>query len=98
MSTILSFWNEKGKRRSCDARCYDGTGTRCRCICGGANHGAGFDKACRITRHRWKTWQIKYAYDTGAKHVYEWRADAVLQLDLTFEAQPDDPSNPPNHH
>lgn len=26
-------------KRSCDARCHDGTGKRCRCWCGGYFHG-----------------------------------------------------------
>jgi len=29
----------------CDANCYDAKGTECHCICGGANHGVGFEVA-----------------------------------------------------
>lgn len=31
--------------RRCDARCYNAKGEKCTCICGGANHGVGLDKA-----------------------------------------------------
>ena len=39
-------------RRRCDARCYNGRKTRCRCICGGHNHGKGLVKAVEDTRKR----------------------------------------------
>ena len=41
MATILAVYNFIGTVRRCDARCYDAEGPDCRCICGGANHGAG---------------------------------------------------------
>lgn len=31
--------------RRCDARCYNGHGAKCTCVCGGKNHGAGLEKA-----------------------------------------------------
>lgn len=34
----------------CDARCYEAKHPRCDCICGGRNHGAGFNKALENTR------------------------------------------------
>jgi len=41
------------KQRRCDGRCYDANADRldvnnrpkCRCICGGVNHGVGLEKA-----------------------------------------------------
>ena len=46
----------EGNRR-CDARCYDSMfehaakgGARCRCVCGGKNHGVGLDEAKRRSR------------------------------------------------
>jgi hypothetical protein len=35
----------KGKKRRCDSRCYKATGGKCKCICGGLNHGVGLVKA-----------------------------------------------------
>jgi hypothetical protein len=33
-------------RRTCNARCYNGKKeTHCKCICGGANHAVGLEKA-----------------------------------------------------
>lgn len=39
-----------GRTRRCDKRCYDGKHQRCRCICGGANHGQGLEMAMSNTR------------------------------------------------
>ena len=39
-----------GSRRRCDARCYTAHTARCECICGGTNHGKGFDQAVENTR------------------------------------------------
>lgn len=39
-----------GRRRRCDARCYRGRVGRCRCVCGGKNHGVGFERAMENTR------------------------------------------------
>jgi hypothetical protein len=45
MVTVLQVWdNERRRWRACDARCYDGKGKRCRCVCGGANHGKGLEE------------------------------------------------------
>ena len=39
-----------GHTRRCDARCYNGKHARCRCICGGRNHGVGLKKALENTK------------------------------------------------
>lgn len=43
MTTLIAVYNSDGCVGRCDAKCYMATGwtTRCTCICGGANHGAG---------------------------------------------------------
>lgn len=38
-----------GRRRRCDARCYNGKHARCRCVCGGTNHGKGLRQAQQNT-------------------------------------------------
>ena len=40
MSTLIE--QEEGR---CDERCYDAKSTDCTCVCGGKNHGAGFEDA-----------------------------------------------------
>ena len=57
MTTLMSFTNSNGTRR-CDSRCYNGKGHRCRCICGGQNHGVGLDEAVKNTRTLWKGWKF----------------------------------------
>lgn len=45
MSVILAVTNKDGKTRRCNATCYNAKGTRCRCVCGGKNHGVGLEAA-----------------------------------------------------
>ena len=37
-------------KRHCDARCYMAKGDDCHCVCGGKNHGIGFDAAMKNTK------------------------------------------------
>jgi hypothetical protein len=41
MSTVIVAYDGKKLLGRCDKTCYDAKGRRCRCICGGRNHGAG---------------------------------------------------------
>ena len=41
--------NKNGTRRLCDHRCYRSPNKKCKCICGGINHGAGLQKAIEQT-------------------------------------------------
>lgn len=53
MTVLIRETRSGGRRgRRCDKRCYDGKGSRCRCICGGNNHGKGLEKAVEETRRR----------------------------------------------
>jgi len=54
MATLISQTTSNGTRR-CDARCYNGRGHKCKCICGGMNHGKGFQKAMENTRNMAET-------------------------------------------
>ena len=48
MPTLITIYvTEMGRKwqRRCDARCHKATKPRCRCICGGVNHGVGLDQA-----------------------------------------------------
>lgn len=44
MSTIITQ-TSGGRTRRCDAKCYNAKGRKCRCICGGLNHGVGLNQA-----------------------------------------------------
>jgi hypothetical protein len=46
MATILTVGSSDGHRR-CSALCYNAKGTACRCVCGGKNHGKGYERAVR---------------------------------------------------
>jgi hypothetical protein len=46
MATLMALYDADGKMVGrCDERCYDGSGDRCKCICGGINHHVGIRKA-----------------------------------------------------
>ncbi len=45
MSILMSIVDADGKRHQCDAKCYNGTGKHCNCMCRGKNHGAGLKQA-----------------------------------------------------
>jgi hypothetical protein len=49
MATLLAVYNSEGCVGRCDARCYDAASPTCACICGGANHGAGYVQAVENT-------------------------------------------------
>lgn len=51
MVTLISEVSGGGqRRRRCDNRCYNATRPRCRCICGGHNHGVELYQAGQNTR------------------------------------------------
>jgi len=49
MTTMINAPNSDGPGRRCDANCYNAKSPRCRCICGGQNHGVGPDQAAANT-------------------------------------------------
>jgi len=50
---VLGLRLPSGKRRFCDARCYNSTKRHCNCICGGLLHGKGeFHAKCNAFKVR----------------------------------------------
>jgi len=50
MTTLIIRKNKDGATTGrCDARCYDAKGKKCKCLCGGVNHGRGFNGAASRT-------------------------------------------------
>ncbi|MDB5910628.1 MAG: hypothetical protein JWP34_4742 [Massilia sp.] len=45
MTTLIAVYNSSGCVGRCDAHCYNAKEKECDCICGGANHGAGLERA-----------------------------------------------------
>ncbi|KAA9379588.1 hypothetical protein F5972_07990 [Microbispora cellulosiformans] len=56
MVTLLTYRTGRGVAGRCDAGCYDGAAARCECVCGGANHGVGFETAVEQTRQIVDAW------------------------------------------
>jgi len=74
MTTLISVYNSSGLVGRCDAKCYDAIDQKCTCICAGANHGAGQQKAIGNMERMAQTWIQEY---TKANHL---GPDAVWQV------------------
>ena len=48
--TLMSQKIGQDATRRCDARCYGAKHSKCHCICGGLNHGAGLQQALTNVR------------------------------------------------
>ena len=83
MTTLISVHNSSGLVGRCDAKCYDAIDQQCTCICGGANHGVGQQKAIGNTSQMAKTWIEEY---TKANHLdpdVVWQVPSI-QLPLSL--------------
>lgn len=58
--TIIFHTAADGKTRRCTAQCYNATGKKCRCICGGRNHGVGLGEAIIQSVNWLKAWSLDY--------------------------------------
>ena len=50
--TLMEVKLDGKSARRCDARCYMAKGEDCHCVCGGVNHGVGYEAALKNTRER----------------------------------------------
>lgn len=60
MTTLIAVYRGKEIIGRCDARCYDARSTTCKCVCHGANHGAGYARALHLTQENGERWLIRY--------------------------------------
>jgi hypothetical protein len=59
VTTLMVVYDADSIVGQCDSRCYDAarrSASRCGCVCGGANHGAGLRRAARNTYKHWGRW------------------------------------------
>lgn len=59
MATLVAIYVHGRIKARCDARCYEGISPqeKCKCLCGGDNHGVGVERAVANTLRnaaRWK--------------------------------------------
>lgn len=59
MSTLISYKNNNGTSGRCDSKCYNAEHPECVCICGGKNHGVGFQRAVDNTKKMADEWITK---------------------------------------
>ncbi len=62
MATLMAVYTSSGCVGRCDARCYNAHLGRCTCICGGKNHGAGWEQAGANTCALAETWLADLAH------------------------------------
>lgn len=67
MATVIAVYNSEGLVGRCDAKCHNAQQPDCTCICGGANHGAGHERAVENTREMAQAWIEQYVQDKGLK-------------------------------
>ena len=68
MASVMSTYFKAGHSiRSCNAICYDATKEECNCICGGINHGKGFEKAHQNVAEAHKTFMEAFKDMTTLK-------------------------------
>lgn len=90
MSMLLAVYDRNKCLGRCDATCYNGTGTQCRCICCGFNHGVGRARAIANTRRSWDHWLTCYfGRDWQDRDLRVIRGLAVRQRDLFTDALED---------
>lgn len=82
MAVLIEIRNSQGVVGRCDAKCYDAEHGECSCICGGVNHGVGFDQAVRNTREMAEDWIKKYARRHGLTDFRVELGDDICQLTL----------------
>lgn len=83
--TLVSVHNSSGCVGRCDARCYDAKLPDCDCICGGANHGVGLERAAANTMQMVETWVEQYATTHSLAHYHREIAPEVYQRSLFEE-------------
>lgn len=80
MATLITVGNSDGIVGRCDAKCYNAKHPGCDCICGGKNHGAGFQQAMENTREMVDGWIEEYTERKGLKPgEYEARVSAKVR-------------------
>lgn len=60
MAVLIGIRSKFGIIATCDARCYNAEKDSCGCVCGGANHGVGLEKALENTRGHGDTWLARW--------------------------------------
>lgn len=85
MTTLIAVYNSGGLVGRCDAKCYEAHEPTCTCVCGGANHGAGYQRAADNTREWAKTWLEEYAQTNDLTEWHGVISAEALQLSLFNE-------------
>lgn len=67
--TLISSHNGEHETGRCDAKCYNATGGKCDCICGGKNHGVGKQQAIDNVREYVEEWVEKWKKENPEDRV-----------------------------
>lgn len=72
---VIRIRNNDGPLGECTAKCYDADGGRCRCVCGGRNHGVGEEQALANALQFAGEWSCEVEVDERAKQQNLWPND-----------------------
>lgn len=72
---VIRIRNTDGTLGECSAKCYDADIARCRCICGGRNHGVGEAQALANARELAQSWNCEVEIDERANQMNLWPND-----------------------
>ncbi len=76
--TLISIHEGGRSKRRCDAKCYEAEKKKCRCCCGGMNHGRGLEKAKDLMLY----FSNPLAERWGREHPGEKMVISPIQQDL----------------
>ncbi|MBK1667325.1 hypothetical protein CKO28_04690 [Rhodovibrio sodomensis] len=91
MATLLAVYAGSRLIGRCDARCYEAKSHSCKCVCFGANHGAGYDRALRQTQQNAERWLARYLEKEGLDPkdaIATGRGLTQLEMDLADSGAP----------
>ena len=63
MTTLIAAHSSEGCIGRCDAKCYNAEHPDCTCICGGKNHGVGYQQAQENTNELAEEWMEAYGQE-----------------------------------
>lgn len=80
MATLIAAHEYDKCLGRCDAKCYNATSEKCKCICNGENHGVGLNQAVENSEKCWHLWFEAYAENHPDLDLRFVRGDVQLRL------------------
>ncbi len=92
MSTIIKAKTKAGRLLICGRSCYDANRPKCNCICGGLNHGRGYQTALRNNVHHLR--QLRTAISLKADDISDVQFTIALEQTFSKTFRPEEETDP----